>query len=131
MEIDNKSVKTQQPDGTGYLDLPRELRQTILDYSYESKEVEFAEWYEAYMYVDWVNVLRQVHEVVAEDVGYMEKRWNKKVVIKGWKESPRNEAADAESVEVARLESLRRNLHPEFRMGEMVGGRLVLPGAVP
>ena len=35
-------------------------------------------------YVDWANVLK-VHQVVAEDVDYMEKRWNKKVVIKGWK----------------------------------------------
>jgi hypothetical protein len=131
MEIDNKPNKPKQPDGTGYLDLPRELRQIILDYSYESKEVEFAEWYEAYMYVDWVNVLRQVHEVVAEDVGYMEKRWNKKVVIKGWKESPPSTATNAESAEVARLERLRRDLHPEFRMGEMVGGRLVLPSAGP
>lgn len=79
------------------------------------------------MYVDWANVLREVHQVVAEDVDYMEKRWNKKVVIKGWKESPLAEAIDGDSSEIARLERLRSSLHPGFQMREMVGGRLVLP----
>ena len=121
MEIDDEPTKNKQP--TGFLDLPRELRQTILDYSYEAKEVEFAKWYEAYMYVDWANVLREVHEVVAEDVEYMEKRWNRRVVIKGWKEKPVAEAANGGMSEAARLISVRQNIHPGFDISETEGRR--------
>jgi hypothetical protein len=112
VEIHGEPTKNKTP--TGFLDLPRELRQCILDYSYESKEVEFSEWYEAYMYVDWANVLREVHHVVAEDVEYIEKRWNKKVVVKGWKSSPNNDVAreiGGESSDTRR-ERLRRSLCP-------------------
>lgn len=80
MDLDeHPATKPKAPKG--FLDLPREVRQTIIDFTHEDKIVSIKDWYEAYKYVDWANVLRKVHPLVEEDVNYIEKCWNKRVLI--------------------------------------------------
>lgn len=83
MDIDqpHSQPKSKPKLPTGFLDLPRELRQTILLYTHEAKAATFCEWYEAYSYVDWAIDLREIHPVVTEDVNYVEKKWTREVVI--------------------------------------------------
>lgn len=117
MDLDEDEDPPTKPKAPkGFLDLPRELRQTIIDFSHENKEVNIKDWYEAYKYVDWANVLRKVHPLVEEDVNYSEKCWNKRVVVTWPVDIPKKglridrdvpNLVAAERVEEARLERVR------------------------
>ncbi|TID23978.1 hypothetical protein E6O75_ATG02343 [Venturia nashicola] len=126
MDLDNEStmelhedppIKTKAPKG--FLDLPRELRQAIIYISHESKEANIKNWYEAYKYVDWANVLRKVHPVVEGDMNYVEKCWNKRVVVWPLDHIPCNNPlidldvpnlVAAQTAEVERLRTLRERI---------------------
>ncbi|QDS74094.1 hypothetical protein FKW77_009639 [Venturia effusa] len=119
MDIDEaEPAKPKVP--TSFLDLPRETRQAIIEYSHEEEpeKVVIKEWEEAWKYTDWANVLRQVHPVLVEDVNYVEERWNKRVVIMPWY-LPKRETkttldqcavAEAEEREMERLEKVRKRI---------------------
>ncbi|RDI82051.1 hypothetical protein Vi05172_g7856 [Venturia inaequalis] len=124
MDLD-EDAPTNSEAPKGFLDLPRELRQTIIYLSHENKEVDMKDWYEAYKYVDWANVLRKVHPLVEEDLNYVERYWNKRLIIHGLDCVPeRNVRVDrrdvphpaaAQSAEDARLRELRDRIRERGR----------------
>lgn len=131
MDLDENPPTKKPKAPTSFLDLPRELRQTIIEYShdYQSQEVDIKNWYQAYKYVDWANALRKVHPVLEEDVDYLEKGWNKRLAIMPYgciaKSGPNivrdvNAITSAEAAEDERLEKVKKRIM-ELGMDPMIG----------